>query len=1231
MKKNFFTLFSLFLLFASVSLAQTARIQVIHNSADAAAQQVDVYLDGTLLLDNFAFRTATPFVNAPAGVEIDLDIAPATSASVAESIFNKKVTLTENQTYVIVASGIVSATGYTPATDFDLYVYAMGRETASGASNTDVLVFHGSTDAPVVDVVEPNAQLRLVDNLAFGSFAGYLELPTANYSLQIQNDLGNVAVAQFAAPLATLALQNTPLVVVASGFLNPANNSNGPAFGLYVALPAGGALVELPAQAISTARIQVIHNSADLAAPMVDVYLNDDLLLDNFAFRTATPFVDVQAGVDFVVSIAPSTSTSVADAIADFNYNLPANGKFILVANGIVSAEGYSPSIDFDIYAFGSAREVGTNASSTDVLVFHGSTDAPEVTVFEIGAGAGELFTFEYGEFAGYLELPTADYVLDIRAGGESVIAYSAPLATLGLEGAALTVLASGFLNPANNSDGPAFGLFVALADGGALIPLPVYEMPEPMARLQVIHNSTALELVDVFVNGDLFLEEFAFRTATPFVDVPAGVDLDIRVAPAGEGIGASVGPFTFNLTDGEKYILVANGLLAKDVAFNLYPFAGAREMATNASNTDVLVFHGSTDAPEVTVFEIGAGAGELFTFEYGDFAGYLELPTADYVLDIRAGGESVIAYSAPLSTLGLDGAALTVLASGYLNPEFTPGFGLFVALADGGALIPLPVYEMPEPMARLQVIHNSTALELVDVFVNGDLFLEDFAFRTATPFVDVPAGVDLDIRVAAAGEGIGASVGPFTFNLTDGEKYILVANGIFTKDYPFQFNLYPFAGAREMATNASNTDVLVFHGSTDAPEVTVFEIGAGAGELFTFEYGDFAGYLELPTADYVLDIRAGGESVIAYSAPLATLGLDGAALTVLASGYLNPEFTPGFGLFVALADGGALIPLPVYEIPEPMARLQVIHNSTALELVDVFVNGDLFLEDFAFRTATPFVDVPAGVDLDIRIAAAGEGIGASVGPFTFNLTDGEKYILVANGIFTKDYPFQFNLYPFAGAREMATNASNTDVLVFHGSQNAPVVDVYESSVPAGTVVDNLAYGEFAGYLELPTADYILNVQDETGAVTVASYSAPLATLELDGQALVVVASGLLGDGADPAFGLYVALASGGDLIALPVYTTSAPIVTDNSVNISVYPNPVSSRLNIEFDVTREANITVEIYSIIGSRIATIYNERNAMGYKSVSYDVSNLPSGIYLVTVTNGQTRTTKKIQVSK
>jgi hypothetical protein len=55
-----------------------------------------------------------------------------------------------------------------------------------------------------------------------------------------------------------------------------------------------------------------------------------------------------------------------------------------------------------------------------------------------------------------------------------TVATYAAPLQTLGLQGAALTVLASGFLVPANNSSGPAFGLWVALPSGGPLVELPV-------------------------------------------------------------------------------------------------------------------------------------------------------------------------------------------------------------------------------------------------------------------------------------------------------------------------------------------------------------------------------------------------------------------------------------------------------------------------------------------------------------------------------------------------------------------------------------------------------------------------------------------------------------------------------------------------------------------------------------------------------------------------------------
>jgi hypothetical protein len=421
------------------------------------------------------FRSATPFIELPAGVNIEVAIAGPESESVSEAIATFDYVLASGETYVIVANGIVSAEGYAPATGFDLYVYAMGRQAASSEDNTDVLVFHGSTDAPVVDVFESSVPAgTIIDNFAYGEFAGYLELPTSDYVLEVRDETGTVTVASYDAPLASLGLDGQALVVLASGFLNPAVNSDGPGFGLYVALASGGELIPLP---VSMAKVQVIHNSADAAAEYVDVYINGAKAIDNFMFRSATPFIELPAGVNIEVAIAGPESESVSEAIATFDYVLASGETYVIVANGIVSAEGYAPATAFDLYVYAMGREAASSEDNTDVLVFHGSTDAPVVDVYESSVPAGTIIdNFAYGEFASYLELPTADYILQVKdeTGTVTVASYDAPLATLGLDGQALVVLASGFLNPAVNSDGPGFGLYVALASGGELIALPL-------------------------------------------------------------------------------------------------------------------------------------------------------------------------------------------------------------------------------------------------------------------------------------------------------------------------------------------------------------------------------------------------------------------------------------------------------------------------------------------------------------------------------------------------------------------------------------------------------------------------------------------------------------------------------------------------------------------------------------------------------------------------------------
>ncbi len=132
-----------------------------------------------------------------------------------------------------------------------------------------------------------------------------------------------------------------------------------------------------------------------------------------------------------------------------------------------------------------------------------------------------------------------------------------------------------------------------------------ILEEEDEFARAQIIHNAALVGEVDIFVNGDIFLDDVGFRQATEFLDVPAGVELELDIAPAGAGIGASVFNTIVEFEADETYIVVAAGdLIDKALAFNFFIFDQGQEEAKESGNTDVLAFHGSTDAPTVSIWE---------------------------------------------------------------------------------------------------------------------------------------------------------------------------------------------------------------------------------------------------------------------------------------------------------------------------------------------------------------------------------------------------------------------------------------------------------------------------------------------------------------------------------------------------------------------------------------------------------------------------------------------------
>src|SRR5579885_3255440 len=71
---------------AAATQASSAMVRVVHASPDAGS--VDVFVDGTKLLSNFAFGTITNYVSVPAGSH-EIKVAPAGRVSGRQSLANR--------------------------------------------------------------------------------------------------------------------------------------------------------------------------------------------------------------------------------------------------------------------------------------------------------------------------------------------------------------------------------------------------------------------------------------------------------------------------------------------------------------------------------------------------------------------------------------------------------------------------------------------------------------------------------------------------------------------------------------------------------------------------------------------------------------------------------------------------------------------------------------------------------------------------------------------------------------------------------------------------------------------------------------------------------------------------------------------------------------------------------------------------------------------------------------
>ncbi|MEL7222533.1 MAG: choice-of-anchor V domain-containing protein, partial [Bacteroidota bacterium] len=108
---------------------------------------------------------------------------------------------------------------------------------------------------------------------------------------------------------------------------------------------------------------------------------------------------------------------------------------------------------------------------------------------------------------------------------------------------------------------------------------------------------------------------------------------------------------------------------------------------------------------------------------------------------------------------------------------------------------------------------------------------------------------------------------------------------------------------------------------------------------------------------------------------------------------------------------------------------------------------------------------------------------------------------------------------------------------------------------------------------------------------------------------------------------------SGGDgsvFLTNPVVLGDGMVATQElpalATDLTVYPNPVENVLNVRLELAETTMASVRVYNQMGQQLQE-YNESLNQGENQLLYDVSDLPTGQYVLEISNGEKVSVRKL----
>lgn len=98
------------------------------------------------------------------------------------------------------------------------------------------------------------------------------------------------------------------------------------------------------------------------------------------------------------------------------------------------------------------------------------------------------------------------------------------------------------------------------------------------------------------------------------------------------------------------------------------------------------------------------------------------------------------------------------------------------------------------------------------------------------------------------------------------------------------------------------------------------------------------------------------------------------------------------------------------------------------------------------------------------------------------------------------------------------------------------------------------------------------------------------------------------------------------------VATDLGPRITETSLALRLFPNPVADQLNLEFTLATAAETTVNLYDLMGNQVGNgPASQQLAAGAHRIEIATGKLAAGLYLCRISVGDQVFTKKVRVSR